>query len=369
MEGVTDRYGFPIEVRPAGLYLPALDLWLDPSRPVARAFVSHAHGDHAAAEVARVSALFASPETLALIEPRRGRPTGARPIGWNESIELPVDAAFGGGTARLSVAPAGHILGAAQLVLDHPRGRLVYTGDYRSGPGATHATGAPIACDELVIESTFGLPIFRWPAREATLDAIVAFCRACLDAGETPVLLGYALGKAQSLVRLCLDAGLPVVAHGAVVRVCAVYEALGVAMGVKDGALLPYAQWIEAGRKRTPAVLVTPPWTAGQPMVRKLKGARVALVSGWAMIDAAIERRRADAAFALSDHADHDDLLATVRATGARRVHVTHGDDVEVFARIVAERASVAAIPLPAAPIDFEEAEETEPASPSERAP
>jgi putative mRNA 3-end processing factor len=351
-----------IEVRPEGLYLPALDLHLDPQRSVSRAFVSHAHGDHAAADLSGVGTLLSSPETRVLVEARRStRPSVTRTIGWDESIELPIDRAHGGGTARVSIAPAGHILGAAQLVIDHPGGRFVYTGDYQSGASPTHATGAPVPCDELVIESTFGLPIFRFPPREQTTQRIVDWCRAHLAAGATPVLLGYALGKSQALVHACLAAELPVVAHGAVHRMCAAYESLGVPMGVADGRLIPYAMHVEQERKsrkkadREAAVIVSPPQTRGQPMIRKRTDARIAYVSGWALIDAAIEQRRADAGFALSDHADYDDLVATARATGARRIYVTHGDDVEVFARLVTHETGIETIALAAPPIDAHE--------------
>ena len=351
-----------IEVRPEGLYLPALDLHLDPDRGVPAAFVSHAHGDHAAADLSGVGAMISSPETRVLVEARRAtRPAEARTIAWDQSIEVKIAREHGGGTARISIAPAGHILGAAQLVVDHPGGRFVYTGDYQSGASPTHAAGVPVPCDELVIESTFGLPIFRFPSRAETTAKIVSWCRAHLDAGETPVLLGYALGKSQALVHACLAAGLPVVAHGAVHRMCAAYESLGVPLGVADGRLIPYATHVEAEKKarrkadRTPTVIVSTPQTQGQPMIRKRKDARIAYVSGWALVDAAIEQRRADAGFPLSDHADYDDLLATVRATGARRVWVTHGDDVELFARLVARETGVETLALAAPSIDAHE--------------
>ncbi|GAC1519277.1 MAG: ligase-associated DNA damage response exonuclease [Polyangiales bacterium] len=345
--------GLLVEVKGEGLYLPALDLWLDPRGGGERAFVSHAHGDHGGLDRGAGS-ILASAQTLALLAARRATPLhDARALEWGDSIELPIAADHGGGTARLSIAPAGHVLGAAQLIVDHPGGRLVYTGDYRTGPGATHATGAPVPCDELVIESTFGLPIFRFPPRDATLARIVDWCRAALDEGEVPVLLGYALGKAQELVHASLAAGLPTVAHGAVHRVCAAYEALGISLGVGDGRLIPYASWTATReRDRTAAVIVAPPQTQGQPMIRKMRRARVAYVSGWALIDAAVEQRRADAGFALSDHADYDDLIDTARATGARRVYATHGDDSALFARLVHEATGIETRALESAPLD-----------------
>ncbi len=333
-----------IEVRPEGLYLPAIELFLDPALPVARAFVSHAHGDHASGGAGEV---FASPETLALIAARRGESSASTPapIAWDGAVELKTPS---GATARLSLAPAGHILGAAQLVIDHAGGRFVYGGDYRSGGDATHAIGAPVPCDELVLEATYGLPIFRFPSRDLLLTQIVAWCGERIDAGETPVLLAYALGKSQALAHACLAAGLPVRAHGAVRKMCAAYEALGVSLGVADGTLQHYAS-LDARAKKEPGVLLTPPWTANHPMIRKLKSARVALVSGHACIDAALDQRRADAGFALSDHADYDDLIATARATGARRVYVTHGEELGLFARLLGAAISAEVVPLVAA--------------------
>lgn len=313
---------------PAGILLPELELHLDPSVATPCAYVSHAHADHARG--ASGGTLLCSAETAALLAARGPVTADVHVLPWDR----PTSMRLGDADVALSLAPAGHVLGAAQLVVDHPRhGRLVYTGDYRTGGGATHATGAPVPCDALVIESTFALPIFQFPDRTATLTSIVEWCRAGLADGATPVLLAWALGKAQALVHALLEARVPVMAHGAVHRVCAAYEALGVPLGVADGRLRPYADVPRHHR----AVLVTPPRTRTQPMVDKRKDARIALVSGWARIDAVVEQRRADAAFVLSDHADHDDLVATALATGAREIVCTHGD-AQVLAHVLVSR-------------------------------
>jgi putative mRNA 3-end processing factor len=337
-----------IESRAEGPYIAALDLHLDPRSDVRRAFVSHAHGDHIGA--VRSGQVIASHETLRLIEARRREaPPGAHPLAWDGALELPLSS---GGTARLSIAPAGHVLGAAQLVIDHPGGRLVYTGDYQSGSGATHAAGAPVACDELVIESTFALPIFRFPDRAATRARLVDWCAARLGEGRTPVVVAYALGKSQEIARALIARDLPLVAHGAVLNVCAAYEALGVPLGVADGRVRAYAEEKKSGRtgkgKRMNAVLLVPPRSS--PMIKKQRDAVIAYASGWAILDAAIEQQRADAAFVLSDHADHDDLMATARATGARRVITTHGDAV-VLAGLL-RRAGIDAMALESQALD-----------------
>src|SRR5882672_6728814 len=156
-----------------GLLLRALGLSLDPVRPAARAFVSHAHAGLPGAEV------FASPETLALMAALApaGASTG-RALDWEGRLVLPIERAFGGGTARLTLARAGHVLGGAQLVVDHPRGRLVYTGDWSGERDGGNEPGAIALCDELVVTSTFALPIFRFAPFAATMAALVDWCAA-----------------------------------------------------------------------------------------------------------------------------------------------------------------------------------------------
>jgi putative mRNA 3-end processing factor len=328
-----------VTMTPAGLFVPELDLHLDPRGTVARAFISHAHADHA--EGFGAGTLYASHETLSLMEARREMPApGAARIAWDGAAELTLAS---GGTARLSLAPAGHMLGAAQLVIDHPGGRLVYTGDYQSGAGCTHPAGAPVPCDELVIESTFALPIFRFPPREIVRAKIVEFCRGALAEGRTPVLLAYSLGKAQELIHALVAAGVPVVAHGAAFRMCRAYEALGVPLGIGEGALRAYADEPVKRKKEAAlgAALVVPPNAHAHPMVRKRADATIAYVSGWALIDASIERHRADGGFVLSDHADHDDLVATAQKSGARRVYTTLGD-AEILASFLEHAETVA---------------------------
>jgi Cft2 family RNA processing exonuclease len=318
----------PLEVRAGGLFLPALDLFLDPDRDVGTAFVSHAHGDHGGGWGS--STVIASRETLALLEARHGPIAGARALEWDQKIDL--------GGAQLSIAPAGHILGAAQLVVDHKKGRFVYTGDYRTGVGATHAEGAPIECDTLAIESTFGLPIFTFPDREVAMASLIAWCRSVLADGETPVLYAYALGKSQALASELHKSGMEVIAHGAAYKICAAYEALGVPLGIADGSLRPYAKEPRAKASGLPrSVLITPPRTAATPMIKGKKGYRTAYVSGWSVIDASIERLRAEAGFAISDHADFDDLLETVRGSRARFVYATHGEPT-AFSKILNEQ-------------------------------
>jgi putative mRNA 3-end processing factor len=305
-----DRGALGLNVDDGALLLRALGLSLDPTHAVATAFVSHAH----AAQGAKGSGLvLASPETIALAHATGGPIEGARPIGWEDAIEMPIGRGFGGKTARLSIAPAGHMLGAAQLVVDHPRGRLVYTGDWGDQVDAAYRAGVAVPCDEIVVTSTFALPIFRFDPLAQTLSAIVAWCAARAADKVAPIVLAHTPGPAQSIARALIAAGVAVAAHDDVVRGCAAYEMLGVSIG----PLRPHAP------EKYDAVLVLPPSARGKDYRPR---AAIAYASGWALLDAAAEQKRADAAFALADRADSDALMTLVRASGARIVHATHGD-------------------------------------------
>jgi putative mRNA 3-end processing factor len=313
--------GLALERRAQGVYAPELDLFLDPAVPVARAFVSHAHVVPVPAPGEPSSGtLLASRQTIGLLELLLGRSLdGARALD-----EAPVDVPLSrGGHARLSVAPAGHMLGASQLVVDHPGGRLVYTGDYGPGPARTHAVAAPIPCDQLVIESTYALPIFRFPDGAFERGRLVQFCRETLAQGLTPVVLALALGNAQELIAELLLAGISSCATGPVYRACEAYEALGVALGIEGGTLTRLEDGEPPPRER---VVIAP---MGRPKAaRAVRRSKVALASGRALIDAFVDQHRADAAFVLSHHASHDELVALARATGASHVTTTSGDAV-----------------------------------------
>jgi putative mRNA 3-end processing factor len=325
-----------LELDAAGPCLRAIGLWLDPISPAPAAFVSHAHAAAGARESTRV---FATPDTLAVARALGTELTNATALGWGEAAEVSVDRAFGGGTARISLVPAGHALGAAQLVVEHPRGRLVYTGDWSGVPDATHAAGEVVACDELVVASTFGLPIFRFEPPATVLAALARWCAARLADEATPVVLAKTPGPAQAIVLALLERGLPVVAHDAVRASCAAYAALGIA--VADVA--PHTPGARG------AVVVAPA-DARVNDVRARGRTLVAYASGWALLDAAVEQKRADAAFVLSDQADCDALVAYARETGAKLVHTTRGH-AGPFARVLAS-AGIAARALDAPAID-----------------
>lgn len=299
-----------VAVTPEGLFLPDLGLHLDPDAPVPRAVLSHGHADHARA---LSGAMWATPETCAVARARLGE--GAyHEVAYREPFEVPDGS---GGAARITLFSAGHVLGSAMVLVEHGSERLLYTGDVKLGASLTCAPADVPQADLLIVEATFGLPIYRFPEVSALRRRIVFETRDALDAGETPVLLGYALGKGPEVARILLDAGLPVALHGAVHRMAGIYRSFGVPF---EGDVVAYERGALAGR-----ALVVPPSARTHPMIASLKRARVIAVTGWAVLDAAYDRYGADVLVPLSDHADDDELFALVAATGARRVLTTHG--------------------------------------------
>ena len=289
-----------------GVHLPALDLWLDPRDPRATAFVSHAHSDH----VARHDEVILSDGTSRLM---RARLPGVRV----EHI-LAFDQPFAFRGAELRLLPAGHIAGSAQLhVADSASGEtLLYTGDFKLRPGLSAEPIAWRQAQTLAMETTFGLPHYRFPATEQTIAQVVEFCRDALADDSVPVLFGYSLGKGQEILCAIAAAGLPIMLHGAVHKMTEIYRELR--------PEFPSGAAYDAS-KVSGHVLICPPSAGGTRMVQRLKRKRTAVLTGWAMDPGAVYRYGCDAAFPLSDHADYDDLLRYVDLVQPRRVLTLHG--------------------------------------------
>jgi putative mRNA 3-end processing factor len=218
------------------------------------------------------------------------------------------------GSAQVSLYPAGHVLGSAQVRIESGGEVWVVSGDYKLEPDPTCAPFEPLRCHTFVTESTFGLPVFRWPAEAETLDAIHAWWRANREEGRASLLFAYPLGKAQRLLA-ARDRGIgPIAAHGAVERINRAYREAGVP--------LPEA---EPATPRGAQLVIAPPECHQSPWARKFRDASTALVSGWMRIRGARRRRSLDRGFPLSDHADWPALLEAIGATRAETVWVTHG--------------------------------------------
>jgi putative mRNA 3-end processing factor len=305
--------------RPEGLYCPAGDFYIDPWRPVARAVITHAHADHA--RIGHGRYLAASPGETVL----RARLGDVRlqTLAYGERV------VHHGVT--VSLHPAGHVLGSAQVRLEHGGQVWVASGDYKVVPDATCAPFEPVRCDVFITESTFGLPIYRWcPDAELFADINDWWSRNVL-AGRASVLACYSFGKAQRALA-GVDASIgPIVVHGAVEPLNEAYRAAGVAL--PDTLRVTDAK-DKADLRR--ALVVCPPGAAASPWLRRFGDASTAFASGWMQVRGTRRRGGWDRGFALSDHADWPGLLSAIDATGAQRVIVTHGSG-PVLARFLAE--------------------------------
>ncbi len=285
-----------LELRDPGLYCPAGDFYIDPWLPVDRAVITHAHSDHAFAGSRHY--LTAAPGEL-LLRARLDQGASVQPVPYGESLTL--------GPVAVSLHPAGHILGSAQVRLEHQGEIWVVSGDYKLASDPTCAPFEPLRCHTFVTESTFALPIFRWPNEGETLASINSWWRANRDAGVSSVLFAYPLGKAQRLLAGIDPSIGPIAAHPAVQRYNAIYRGQGIA--------LPETLPLAPG-----SLLLTPP-----DQSRRFPGSSTAFVSGWMRIRGTRRRRSLDRGFVMSDHADWPALLSAIDATGAETVWATHG--------------------------------------------
>jgi putative mRNA 3-end processing factor len=291
-----------------GLYCEAGDFHIDPWAPVETAVVTHAHGDHVAWDCGGY--LTAAPGRRLLAARTNGGPVQG--LAYGEVLTRR--------GVRLSLHPAGHILGSAQIRVEHGGEIWVVSGDYKTEPDPTCAAFAPVRCHTFVTESTFGLPIYRWEPEPGLRAAVNAWWRANADAGRPSLLFGYALGKAQRLLA-GLDPSIgPILAHGAVERMAELYRAEGVTLP----ATLP-ARAADRPADIARAVVLAPPSARATAWSRRFGDAATGYASGWMRVRGARRRRGIDRGFVLSDHADWPGLLSAIDATGAGCVWVTHG--------------------------------------------
>ncbi len=288
-----------------GVELPDHGLWLDPhdSRPFA--FVSHAHSDH----IGNHAETILSAPTARLMRARLGGRRIEHVLDFNETREIH--------GLPITLIPAGHIFGSAQFYMEANGESLLYTGDFKLRPGLSAERTEWRQADTLIMETTFGLPKYRFPPVEEVLAAMVRFCEEALEEGDTPVLLGYSLGKSQEILCALARAGLPAMLHGAVFRMTEIYREL------RPDFPCGYEKY-EAGAVAG-KVLICPPSANRTPMLTRIKKRQVAILTGWAVEPGSRFRSGCDAAFPLSDHADYDDLLRYVELVKPKRVLTLHG--------------------------------------------
>ncbi len=317
---IVPRPGDLLEVTPRGLFCPAGGFYVDPLVPVERAVVTHAHADHARPGSKRYLAARAGERVL---RRRLGAQARIETVAYGEAVSL--------NGVRVSLHPAGHILGSAQVRIEHRGAVWVVSGDYKLAPDPTCAAFEAVPCQVFVSESTFGRPEFRWRPSSEVSQEVLAWWQANREAGRASLLFAYALGKAQRLLAEleAASGGLaalgPVFTHRVVADLCRDYRASGVALPgsqrVQDRG--PGASWERA-------LIMAPPAASGTAWVHRFRPAATALASGWLGAADAAGRRGLGRGFALSDHADWPGLQAAITATGAERIWLDHGDAPEL---------------------------------------
>lgn len=303
-----------VEVRPQGLYVVPGGFYVDPLRAVDRAVITHGHSDHARAGH---GAVMATTETLAIMAHRLGEQPDQvkQPLAYGEVARL--------GDVDVSLHPAGHVLGSAQVLVEYRGSRMVVSGDYKRRADPTCAPFVPVRCDVFVTEATFGLPVFRHPDDRGEiaklLDSVRLFPERCHVVGV------YSLGKAQRVIGLLRAAGWdrPIYAHGALLPMCALYEEHGVRLGDLKPAT--------AGAKGIPkdefrgGIVLAPPSAIIDRWARRLPDPVVCMASGWMRVRQRARQGGVELPLVISDHADWDELLQTFDDVGAPEIWITHG--------------------------------------------
>lgn len=310
-----------------GIYCARADVYIDPWQPVPRALITHAHSDHARPGC---GSYMCHQDSVALLRLRLGSDIAVSGLAYGTPLVI--------NGVRISFHPAGHIIGSAQIRLEYKGEVWVVSGDYKLQQDGVSVPFEPVRCHHFITESTFGLPVYRFPEPDAVHADIQAWWQQNRTQQLNSVIIGYALGKAQRILQH-LDTGTgPVFVHGAIDNVCRTLQ--------QDGhQLRPYTRITpELPRKDIRGgIVIAPPSAAGSPWLQKLAPYSLAVCSGWMQLRGTRRRRAADRGFILSDHCDWQQLNTAVQETGAGKIYVTHGYQA-AFARWLREEKGLDAI-------------------------
>lgn len=297
-----------VRINDCGLYCQVGDFYIDPWRPVERALITHGHSDHARPGS---RAYLAHSHCQGILRLRLGEDATIETTEYGRKINI--------GGVTVSFHPAGHILGSAQIRLEYGSRVWVVSGDYKTQSDPTCEPIEVIACDTFITESTFALPIYKFPEPELVYGQINEWWQANKEAGKISMLFAYSLGKAQRLMAGLADIG-PIYCHGAVEAINQIYRGCGVK--------LPATNYLNVDKKELAAqgaLILAPPNTQDSVWARKFAPLSEAFASGWMAVRGSRRRRALDRGFVMSDHADWGGLLSVIKASGAQRVLVTHG--------------------------------------------
>ena len=308
-----------IEFTDKGLFCRRGGFYIDPWRPVERAVITHGHSDHAR---------FGSGYYLCHTDTK---PILQLRLGDNVYETLPYNQVKTIGDVQVSLHPAGHIIGSAQVRIECDGEVWVVSGDYKTENDGISGEFEPVKCHTFISESTFGLPIYKWEPQQKIYDNIRQWITENQADGAASVLIAYSLGKAQRVLDAVKDMGLPIFVHGAIWNV---HETL-----TNAGWKLPVVQRVMPDMPKDTfknSIIIAPPSADSTPWMKRFQPHATGICSGWMQVRGNVRRRNADAGFSLSDHADWPGLISAVKATGATKVFVTHGFQ-SAFSRFLTE--------------------------------
>ncbi|MEO7522905.1 MAG: ligase-associated DNA damage response exonuclease [Ferruginibacter sp.] len=314
-----------IEFTDKGLFCRQGDFYLDPWKPVNKAVITHAHSDHARPGS---NSYLCHHFTKPLLQLRLGDNL-YESIGWNEPVFM--------NGVKVSLHPAGHIIGSAQVRVEYKDEVWVFTGDFKTEDDGISTAFEPVKCNTFITESTFGLPIYKWKPQEQLFDEIKAWIKNNQEEDKASVFIAYSLGKAQRILKPLAQTGIPIFAHGAVYNV---HQTL-----LKSGWNLPLVSRVtyETTKEELKrSIVIAPSGAEGSPWIKRFSPYAVGICSGWMQVRGNVRRKNADAGFVMSDHADWDGLISAVKATGAEKVFATHGFQ-SAFSRYLNEQGIEAA--------------------------
>lgn len=297
-----------IQFTDKGLYCTAGNFYIDPWKPVDKAIITHAHSDHAFGGSKKY---LCHSLTKPILQLRLGA-GNYQATEWTEPHFID--------GVKVSLHPAGHIIGSSQVRLEYKGEVWVFTGDYKIEDDGISGTYEPVKCNTLITESTFGLPIYKWKPQQIIYEDIKNWILKNKEQEKTSVLIAYSLGKAQRVLNALKDITDTVYAHGAIYNMQQLMDALGYKF-VNVKRVTPETTKQELQN----AIVIAPPSADGTKWMTKFIPYRGGICSGWMQVRGNQRRRNADKGFALSDHCDWDDLLTSVKSTGAEKVFVTHG--------------------------------------------
>ncbi len=308
------RFRDLLECTPRGLYCPAGDFYIDPWHAVDRAVITHAHSDHARWGS---QSYLATDSCRALLHLRLGSNIQLETLAYGQSTRI--------GSARVSLHPAGHVLGSSQVRIEVDGAVAVVSGDYKRQADPTCESWEPVPCHLYVTESTFGLPVFRWQETNHVIGDVVQWWSKNRAEKRTSVLLAYAVGKSQRLIAEILNvagkqAAADMYVHGALLGPNNAYRTSGV-----DLPDLPSAAALPRDHDWSGALIFAPPSAQNSPWLDRFRDASIAMASGWMAIRGTRRRRAMDRGFVLSDHADWNDLKCSIEECNPEELWVTHG--------------------------------------------